>query len=235
MTSNFNPSDIHVIAFDADDTLWDCQSYYETVESNLHSLISPYCDNPSQELFATESANMSDLGYGSKAFTISVMETALRVGGDHLSSNDLKGLMDSCRTLLHIPATPLPEVEDTLRRLHESGRWRLAVFTKGELQDQEQKLRRSGLLPYFSDAEIVANKTEETFKRLCKHTEISPSQLLMVGNSLKSDIAPALAIGAFAVHIPFYVTWQMEHAEHIQHDRMTEISRMGELLDIMGV
>ena len=162
--NNFN--DIRVIAFDADDTLWDCQSHFEAVENHLYSLIAPYC------------SNMADLGYGCKAFTISIIETALRVAGDHLSAEQLADLLSHSKSLLHLPATPLPEVEETLQRL-QAWPFRLAVFTKGELQDQENKLHRSGLAKYFSHVEITSNKTEQEFQQLCEHLGILPHQLLM--------------------------------------------------------
>ena len=205
--------ELKVIAFDADDTLWDCQSHFEAVEKQLYGLIAPYCDDPAKELFKTESGNMADLGYGCKAFTISIIETALRVGGSHLTAEQLTDLLAVSKALLHLPATPLPGVEQTLKTLRERGDWRMVCFTKGELQDQENKLKRSGLLSFFDDVEITSDKGQKEFVALCEHQHIHPSQLLMVGNSLKSDIAPALAIGAWAVHIPFYVTWQLEHAE----------------------
>ncbi len=222
-------NDIRVMAFDADDTLWDCQSHFEAVEQHLYRLIAPYCDDPAHELFLTESGNMADLGYGCKAFTISIVETALRVGGDHLSSGELAELLSHSKSLLHLPATPLPGVEDTLERL-QAWPFRLVVFTKGELQDQENKLQRSGLGRYFSHVEITSNKTEREFQQLCEHLDILPSQLLMVGNSLKSDIAPALAIGASAIHIPFHVTWQLEHFEDITHERLVKIIHFSEIL-----
>lgn len=221
--------DIRVIAFDADDTLWDCQSHFEEVENHLYRLIAPYCEDPAKELFQTESGNMADLGYGCKAFTISIVETALRVGGDHLSAEELADLLSHSKSLLHLPATPLPEVEETLQRL-QAYPYRLMVFTKGELQDQENKLQRSGLVKYFSHVEITSNKTEVEFQQLCEHLGILPCELLMVGNSLKSDIAPALTIGASAIHIPFHVTWQLEHSEDIEHERLVKITHFNEIL-----
>ena len=219
-----------VLAFDADDTLWDCQSHFEAVEEHLYRLISPYCKDPKHELFLTEAGNMADLGYGCKAFTISIVETALRVGGSHLSADELSDLLAHSKSLLHLPATPLPGVEETLRTLRErQDGVRMVCFTKGELQDQENKLQRSGLLRYFDDVEITSNKTQTEFRALCDHQHIHPSELLMVGNSLKSDIAPALAIGAWAVHIPFHVTWQLEHYEDFDHERMIKISQFSEL------
>lgn len=228
-----NMNDIRVIAFDADDTLWDCQSHFEAVENHLYDLIAPYCETPAKELFQTESGNMADLGYGCKAFTISIVETALRVAGDHLSSQQLSDLLSHSKSLLHLPATPLPEVEETLQRL-QAYPYRLVVFTKGELQDQENKLHRSGLAKYFSHVEITSNKTEVECQQLCEHLGILPFQLLMVGNSLKSDIAPALTIGASAIHIPFHVTWQLEHSEDIEHERLEKITHFNEIITILN-
>ena len=219
-----------VIAFDADDTLWDCQSHFERVENQLYSLIAPYCDNPAAELFKTESGNMADLGYGCKAFTISIIETALRVGGSHISTEQLSDLLAECKLLLHLPATPLPGVEETLARIDG---YRKVCFTKGELQDQENKLKRSGLLQYFDDVEITSDKGQKEFLALCEHQRIHPSELLMIGNSLKSDIAPALAIGAWAIHIPFHVTWQLEHTEDFNHERLKKIEQFAELLNYL--
>jgi putative hydrolase of the HAD superfamily len=225
--------ELKVIAFDADDTLWDCQSHFEAVEKKLYGLIAPYCDDPAKELFVTESGNMADLGYGCKAFTISIIETALRVGGGHLTAEQLADLLAASKALLHLPATPLPGVERTLKTLRERGDWRMVCFTKGELQDQENKLKRSGLLHFFDDVEITSDKGQKEFLALCEHQHIHPSQLLMVGNSLKSDIAPALAIGAWAVHIPFYVTWQLEHFEDMDHDRLTKIEHIEQLIPLL--
>ena len=234
---------IKVIAFDADDTLWDCQVYFEEVENHLYTLIAPYCENPKQELFKTESGNMTDLGYGCKAFTISILETAMRIAGNDLSVTQLDELLQDCKRLLHLPATPLPGVEETLEelreRIHEShlsplpsnlSSLKLVCFTKGELQDQENKLKRSGLLRYFDDVEITSDKTQREFLALCEHQGIHPSELLMIGNSLKSDCAPALAIGAWAIHIPFHVTWQLEHFEDIDHERLLKIEKFSDIL-----
>ena len=220
---------LRAIVFDADDTLWDCQSHFEAVEKHLYKLIAPYCDDPAHELFVTESGNMADLGYGCKAFTISIIETALRVGGSHLSDVELAELLTHSKSLLHLPAMPLPGVEETLQRL-QAYPYRLVVFTKGELQDQENKLHRSHLDKYFSHVEITSNKTEYEFQQLCQRLDIQPHQMLMVGNSLKSDIAPALNIGAWAIHIPFHVTWQLEHSEDIEHERLIKITQFKDIL-----
>ena len=136
--------------------------------------------------------------------------------------------------LLQFPTTPLPEVEETLRHLADQRRYRLVVFTKGELMDQEGKLRRSGLEQYFSYVETVSNKTEREYRQLCENLGVAPEETLMVGNSFRSDIAPALATGAWAVHIPYHVVWELEKSEEFPHDRLRKITHFGELLEIVG-
>ena len=238
---------IKVIAFDADDTLWDCQGFFEEVENHLYRLIAPYCEDPKKELFKTESGNMADLGYGCKAFTISILETAMRVAGNDLTVTQLDELLQDCKRLLHLPATPLPGVVETLEtlrcRIEEESDLspltshlsplKMVCFTKGELQDQENKLKRSGLLKYFDDVEITSDKTQREFLALCEHQQIHPSELLMIGNSLKSDCAPALAIGAWAIHIPFHVTWQLEHFDDIDHERLIKIEKFSDILSFL--
>jgi putative hydrolase of the HAD superfamily len=160
----------------------------------------------------------------------------MRVAGNDLSITALNDLLKDCKRLLHLPATPLPGVETTLAALREkkydtSDEFKMVVFTKGELQDQENKLKRSGLLKYFDDVEITSDKGQAEFLALCEHQQIHPSELLMIGNSLKSDIAPALAIGAWAIHIPFHVTWQLEHVEDFDHERMVKVERFSQILD----
>ena len=223
--------DIKYIAFDADDTLWDCQGHFERVMQELYTLLEPWVDRQTaaRELFATERKNMTLLGYGTKAFTLSMIETALRVSHHKMSGDRLAWIQRECYTLLELPATPLPEVRETLDELSRQG-WHMAVFTKGELLDQENKLRRSGLLKYFDDVEITSDKGQAEFLALCEHQQCHPSELLMVGNSLKSDIAPALAVGAWAIHIPFHVTWQLETVEEFEHPQMQKISQFSDLL-----
>ena len=226
--------EIKVIAFDADDTLWDCQGHFEEVMEQLYTELEPWTDREraATELYATERKNMPLLGYGTKAFTLSVLETAMRVSGDTMPVERLRYLLERCYGLLQFPTTPLPEVLETLIALQQRRR-RMVVFTKGELLDQENKLKRSGLAGFFDYVEITSDKTEREFSELCRKLGIKPGELLMVGNSLKSDVAPALAIGAWAVHIPFHVTWELEHAESFSHERLFSIEHFGELLEIL--
>lgn len=227
--------EIKIIAFDADDTLWDCQGHYERVMQWLYDELVPWTDRETstQELFATERKNMPLLGFGCKAFTLSMLETAMRVSHEEIPVARLTELLRQCYGLLQFPTPPLPEVAETLEELKQQG-WRMVVFTKGELLDQEHKLQRSGLSDYFEHVEITSDKGEKEFRDLCRKLKIEPEELLMVGNSLKSDIAPALAIGAHAVHIPFHVTWKLEHTDGFSHPRLHSIEHFRELLPLVA-
>ena len=230
------PQEIKVIAFDADDTLWDCQSWFDEVQTKCCELLAPWATarEVSEGLFETERKNLPLTGYGTKAFTLSLVENAVRVSNEQLTGDVVMKLLMLGQDLLRFPTTPLPEVEETLRQLAEQRHYRLVVFTKGELMDQEGKLRRSGLEQYFSHVETVSNKTEREYRQLCENLDIAPEQTLMVGNSFRSDIAPALAAGAWAVHIPYHVVWELEKSEEFPHERLYKISHFGELLNIVG-
>ena len=236
--------DIRAIAFDADDTLWALQEYFEEVEHEYCELLSEYGKEKeiSAALLETESGNMADLGYGCKAFTISLVENAVKVSKGKVSAYVIAQIIGLGKSLLHIDTKPLEGVEKTIaclkdRFLQNAGnaslKYKLAVFTKGELKDQENKLWRSGLQRYFDVVSIVSDKTPEAYRRLCRELEVSPAELVMVGNSFKSDIAPALKIGASAVHIPFHTTWAHEKTEEFEHPKLRRISRFEELLDIL--
>ena len=228
-------SELKVLAFDADDTLWDCQGHFDHVMQQLYTELEPWVDRDTaaRELFATERKNMPLLGFGAKAFTLSMLETAMRVSHYEMPAGKISEIQQQCYHLLQFPCTPLPEVEQTLRRLRAGGRYRMVVFTKGELLDQEQKLERSGLADCFDDVEITSDKGEREFRNLCHKLGIAPEEMLMVGNSFKSDIAPALAIGCTAVHIPFHITWELEQANVYEHPRLHSIQHFGELLKIL--
>ena len=203
---------IKVVVFDADDTLWANQPYFDEAEDRYSSLLSDYgeAEYIKGELFSTEMRNMDELGFGATAFTLSMIETALRIGGESLPVSAVSDIYAVGRSLLRIPATPLEGVEETLQRLAGSRRFRLVVLTKGNLLDQERKLERSGLGRYFDHVEIVSDKNEKAYSDFVAFLGIDASEMIMVGNSFKSDIAPVLAIGGYGAYIPFHTTWQHE-------------------------
>ena len=230
-------SDIKAIAFDADDTLWDNETYFLEVERGMCDILSPYGDAQtiSDSLFKVEMANMEDYGYGAMAFTLSLVENAIKVSHGAIPASDIAKIMELGRTLLRLKATPLDGVEATLRQLKASGRYKLVVFTKGELLTQENKLKRSGLQKYFDEVVIVSDKREQQYTSLCRQLGVKPEEFLMVGNSLKSDVLPALNIGAWAVHIPYEVMWQHEVIDDFEHHRMFQLTQFAELTGLLGV
>lgn len=225
---------IKAIAFDADDTLWALQTYFEEVEAEYCDLLSDYGSKEeiSAALFETECGNMEDLGYGVKAFTISLVENAIKVSDGKVPARVIGRAVELGKTLLRLDAKPLEEVEETLARLRKT-EYKLAVFTKGELQDQENKLWRSGLQRYFDVVSIVSDKKPEAYRRLCRELGVLPEELVMVGNSFKSDIAPALKIGASAIHIPFHTIWAHEKTEEFEHERLRRITHFSEILHLV--
>lgn len=227
--------EIKLLAFDADDTLWDCQGYFDSVEKSYCQLLADYGSETeiSQALFATETADMPYLGYGCKAFTISLVENAIQVSKGEISANVIMQIIHLGRSLLEMPGTPLPEVHDTLEKLHESCKYPMVVFTKGELLDQENKLRRSGLGKYFDDAVIVSDKTKSEYLKLCQRFEIEINQMMMIGNSFKSDIEPVLQLGGYAAHIPFRTMWEYEKTEEHDHEHLFRLKHFGELSNIL--
>lgn len=228
--------EVKLVAFDADDTLWDCQSHFNLVEDRYFELLLPYGKRETlyDHFFATETRNMASMGYGSKAFTISLIENALRVSGGSISTSKIAEIIGLGKSLLEMPATPLTGVVETLTQLHyiakKNNSFRIIVFTKGEIIEQENKLKRSGLSSFFSDVEIVSDKTEDAYYKLCRLYGIKSNELLMIGNSFKSDIAPALAIGAKAIYIPFHIMWKMEHSEEFEHPNLIKVARIIDII-----
>lgn len=224
---------IKVIAFDADDTLWSNEPFFQEVERKYTELLSDYSSAKeiSAELFKTEMSNLECLGYGAKAFTISMVETALRISAQKVTAEKIQEIILLGKSLLEMPIELLSGVEDTLKALKAQGGYRLVVATKGDLLDQERKLKRSGLTPYFDHIEIMSDKTEKEYNRLLQVLQVAPEEFLMIGNSLKSDIQPVLAIGGYGVHIPFEVMWQHEVVETFTHPRLKQMKSPAELLD----
>lgn len=230
-------SQIQLLAFDADDTLWDCQTYFDHTEEAYARLLADYGTEEQirANLFQVEGRNMPLYGYGCKAFMLSTVENALEVSGGKVSADIINKVIDLGKALLSIPATPLEGVEEALRRIRDSRRWPMVLFTKGELQDQENKLRRSGLAGYFDEVVIVSDKTPEAYRSLCRRFGISIGELLMVGNSFKSDIAPVLELGGHAVHIPFHAVWAHEVAKEYDHPRLKKLGSISQLPELLGL
>lgn len=211
-------SGVRVIGFDADDTLWSNEPYFRDAEEKFCDLMETWLPRHSaqRELFATEIDNLKLYGYGIKAFMLSMIETALRIGGDTLPSDAVARIIEIGRSQLELPVILLEGVEETLQNLY--GRYRLVVVTKGDLLDQERKLEKSGLAGYFHHIEIVSEKRASDYQKLLRHLDVNSNEFLMIGNSLKSDILPVLELGCLGVHVPFHTTWEHEQVDVIVSD-----------------
>jgi putative hydrolase of the HAD superfamily len=206
-------SKIEVIAFDADDTLWQNEHLYTEAQARLVDLLANY--HPSEwiheRLYQTEVRNLEHFGYGIKAFALSMVETAIELTEGRIAGKDLQTLVNTARDMLHADVDVLDHVVEALTRLGE--KYLLMLLTKGDLFEQENKIARSGLKDYFCYIEIVSTKTVSVYKSLLDRHSISPKHFLMVGNSLRSDILPLLELGAYAVYVPNELTWQHENSE----------------------
>lgn len=226
--------DVKVIAFDADDTLWVNEPYFQDTENRFCALLEDYLPHHTlaQELFKTEMANLPLYGYGIKGFMLSMIETAQRVSNNTLDISVIEKTIALGKELLEKQIEILDGVEEVLQSL--KGRYRLVVATKGDLLDQERKLKKSGLEHYFHHIEIMSDKQESDYLKLIKHLDIQPAEFLMIGNSLKSDIMPVLSIGGNGVHIPYHTTWAHEKVEHnVEHEKFKQVENMKAILPLL--
>jgi len=227
--------DIKLVAFDADDTLWDCQGHFNSVEKAYCELLSSYGSNDeiSASLFSVETANMASLGYGSKAFTLSMIENAVKISGGRLSNDQLLSIINLGKSLLNIPATPLPGVVKTLQNLRARHCYSMVVFTKGDNLEQEGKLIRSGLSGFFKDVIVVSDKTKREYTHLCNMYDTDINHLCMVGNSFKSDIAPVLQLGGYAIYIPYKLVWKHEESDIYRHSHLREADHIEQIMNLL--
>lgn len=226
---------INVIGFDADDTLWVNEPFYQECEEKFCRLLEPYAGGKDVHacLLETDIENVGLYGYGIKGFMLSMVETAIRISGGKVSAETLTGILTMGKGMFNHPLILLEGAKDVLATL--SARYRLVLATKGDLLDQQRKLERSGLGKYFERVEVMSDKKETDYQQLLKRTGCRPEEFLMAGNSVKSDILPVLSIGAWAAHIPYEITWEHEVVEApLQHERCFELKKLSDLLPLLG-
>ncbi len=227
-------SNIKAIAFDADDTLWVNEPFFRNAEKEFCELMKDYLDEDqcNRLLFEVEMQNLPLYGYGIKPFTLSLIEAAIRFSDGKVAVSAINVLIERGKQMLQEPIELLDGIKETLQQLN--GNYRLVMATKGDLLDQERKLIKSGLEPYFHHIEIVSDKTEVHYQKLVNHLDVRPEEFLMVGNSVKSDILPVLNIGAHAFHIPFHTTWIHEEVkEPVEHPRFRLLNTATEMLQLL--
>ena len=220
---------ITTVGLDADDTLWHNETVFRLTQSRFLDLLTEH-ENAVIEarLAEIERRNLQLYGYGVKGFTLSMIETAMEMCDGEPPAGVIREILAAGREMLAHPVETLPGVDEALTRL--SGRYRLVLITKGDLLDQERKLAASGLGDLFAAVEIVSEKDRATYERVFTRHGTGPAEAVMVGNSMKSDVLPALEAGAFAVHIPYVVTWAHELADAPEgHPRYGALDRIDDL------
>jgi putative hydrolase of the HAD superfamily len=225
---------LKVIAFDADDTLWVNEPYFRDTEEQFYKLLGEYASQRSleRELLKTEIDNLGLYGYGIKGFVLSMIETAFKVTDNRISTVVVAKIISLGKEMLNHPIELLEGVEEVLETLKD--RYRLVVATKGDLLDQERKLRKSGISHYFHHIEIMSEKDDANYLKLIRHLDIQPESLMMVGNSLKSDILPVLNVGGYGVHVPYHITWAHEHIEDtIDDEKFRSVETIKEILGFL--
>lgn len=225
---------IKIIAFDADDTLWHNELYFQEGENKFCALLEDYLPQHTvqRELLKTEIENIALYGYGIKAFMLSMIETAIRITDGKISNAAIEKIIAIGREQLERPVELIDGVEEVLKSL--KSKYKLVMATKGDLLDQERKLKKSGLTNYFHHIEIMSEKKEPDFEKLIKHLDIRPGELMMIGNSLKSDILPILNIGGHGIHIPYHVTWGHEKVEAtIDHANFRQVEKIKDILPFL--
>lgn len=227
---------IKVVALDADDTLWVNEPIFQQTQEKLKELLGAYVE-PAQldgRLYETERRNLSLFGYGIKGFVLSMIETAVELSDGKISGAEVKQIIDMGKAMLRHPVDLLDGVREAVEALSEH--YELMVITKGDLFDQENKIARSGLADYFKRVEIVSEKDEATYREVFSRNGIKLEEVLMVGNSLKSDVLPICRLGGKAIHIPFHTTWEHEKVESHQANGYDydEIGNLRQLIRLLN-
>ncbi|MEQ8935856.1 MAG: HAD family hydrolase [Amphiplicatus sp.] len=226
------------IAFDADDTLWQNEHFFRMTEARFAALLADYAEakDLTARLLEAEKRNLSHYGFGIKGFTLSMIETAIEVTDERVPASVLSAILGAGREMLAHPVELLPGVEDTLGRLADTHR--LVLITKGDLFDQERKLAASGLGELFSAVEIVSDKNASTYRTAFEKHGDGAEKGMMVGNSLKSDVIPAIEVGSWGVYVPHALTWSVEHADApVNAPRFREVdvvTKVAGLIDEIG-
>ena len=223
-----------IIAFDADDTLWHNEPYFDEAQERFCVLFQDYASH--QEILGLilnhQVNNLPLYGFGIKAFTLSMIETALELTNHEISGKGIEQILAIGKNLLQKPIELLPNIISVLERL--KGKYKLVVATKGDLKDQHRKLHDSGIGAFFHHIEVMSDKTELDYQKMLGRLDCQPEDFLMIGNSLKSDVLPILNIGGYAIHIPYHTTWEFEKIDfEIEHKNFNTITNLSELFDIL--
>lgn len=223
-----------IIAFDADDTLWHNEPFFDEAQEKICALFQSYASHQEilQLILSHQVKNLPLYGFGIKAFTLSSIESALTLTDNQISGHVIGKILQIGKELLEKPVELLPNVEEVLKELKND--YKLIVATKGDLKDQHRKLHDSGLGHFFHHIEVMSDKTEVDYKKMLTRLDIEPSDFVMIGNSLKSDVLPVLNIGGYGIHIPYHTTWAYEQIDfEIVHENFKSIANVKEVLSLL--
>jgi putative hydrolase of the HAD superfamily len=217
-------TDIRMVGFDADDTLWRSEDYFHAAQDEFERIVGGYIDladaRVRERLYAVETGNIAIFGYGVKGMALSMVEAAVQITGERISAADLHRIVGIAKDMLRHPVELLPGVRDAVEAI--ASEHEIVMITKGDLFHQEAKVRDSGMAGLFRRIEIVSEKDDTTYMRLLQEFGIGARQFVMVGNSLRSDIAPVLRLGGWGIHVPYHLTWAHEAEADIAagHERL---------------
>ncbi|MCC5778030.1 HAD hydrolase-like protein [Nitratireductor sp. B36] len=223
------------IGFDADDTLWHNERFYRLTEARFAEFLADFAEagHLTERLLEAEKRNLGKYGFGIKGFTLSMIETAIEVTNGQVPATTIRDILDAGREMLDHPVETLPHAREALEAL--AGRYRLVLITKGDLFDQERKLAASGLGDYFDAVEIVSDKSRGTYQRIFAAHGEGPDHAMMIGNSLKSDVIPAIEAGSWGVFVPHDLTWAHEHADEPDNKpRFRKVAHLGEIETVLA-
>ncbi|MFI4966637.1 MAG: HAD family hydrolase [Caulobacterales bacterium] len=221
---------ITTVGLDADDTLWHNETIFRLTQDRFRALMAEVAapEVLDARLATVERRNLALYGYGVKGFTLSLIETAVELTGGEPPGRIVADILAAGREMLGHPVEPLPGVDQALAELSDA--YRLVLITKGDLLHQEQKLAASGLGDRFAAVEIVSEKDAATYARVFARHGTGAAEAAMCGNSLRSDVLPALEAGAWAAHVPYPLTWAHEMAEApAGHPRFAELAAIADL------
>lgn len=226
------------IGFDADDTLWHHEKYFVATKERFAQLLADHAPpaETADRLHDVEIANVRHYGFGVKSFTLSMIETTLAILQHEVPAPLLREIVELGRAMLTHPVDPFPGVRETLEALKPA--YKLLVVTRGDLFDQERKLAASGLLPFFDEIEIVSDKTRPVYERIFNRHGDGPERSMMIGNSMRADVVPALAAGAWGIHVPSEHVWSLDLAEEpadaTRFRRLPDIAHVLQLIGEIG-
>ena len=229
MINKLTDHEIEVIGFDADDTLWKNEDLFFEAQNEIKDILKQNSNNFDKELLKTEKSNLDFYGYGIKGFILSIIEASAKNSHEELKIESINQIIKLGKKMLNAPVDLIEDVEKVLSIL--SKKYKLILITKGDLLDQERKIKKSKLEKYFKHKKIVSEKNKQTYLNILDDLKIEPQNFLMVGNSFKSDVLPVLEIGGNGIHIPYKILWEHENIntnkyskKYIKLDKISDLT-----------